>query len=46
MIDWIASRMIGIGGAAVMAVVIWEVTREEREYILRLFRGNKHGKAI
>lgn len=38
-IDWIASRMIGIGGAVVMAVVIWEVTREEREYISRLFNG-------
>ena len=39
MVDWIAGRLISIGGAAVMAVTVWELTREEREYIRRLFQG-------
>jgi hypothetical protein len=41
MIDWMAARMISIGGAVVMAVTVWELTREEREYIAKLFRGAK-----
>ena len=40
-IDWLAARMIGIGGAAVMAVVVWEVTREERAAIARLFQRGR-----
>lgn len=40
-VDWIASRMISLGGAAVLAVVAWEMTREEREAIARLFQRRR-----
>jgi len=41
MIDWVASRMIGIGGAIVLAVVVWEVTKEERDAIAKLFNNGR-----